>query len=228
MNFFALEYRFNYKFKNYLLLSNSLTHRSYNNKNNERLEFLGDSIINLIIGKLLYFKFINLSEGILSIIRSNIVNQFSLFILGKTNKIPNYIKLGESEKKNLGLFRISNISNTIESFIGAIYIDSNFIYIYKIIYYLYKKTLNNFNTEILSKDYKSILKEIFQNYNMLKPLYIIKIYKFPKKKSNFIVKCNINYLKINIISMQINRNSAIQKISKELLFNVIKIFFKKK
>nr|HNH52911.1 ribonuclease III domain-containing protein [Nitrosomonas sp.] len=108
-----------YSFKELTLLREALTHRSFGLPNNERLEFLGDSVLNCAISGLLFKKFPTITEGDLSRIRSNLVNQSTLFNLALSIGIADLIRLGEGEKKSGGNNRPSILANALEAILGA-------------------------------------------------------------------------------------------------------------
>ena len=118
-----LETVINYSFNNKSLLSLALTHRSMGKNNNERLEFLGDSIVNFVIAEALFNKFPKATEGQLSRLRSQIVSGSHLAKLGNYFNLSKYVILGVSELKSGGCFRESIISDILEEIIGAIYLD---------------------------------------------------------------------------------------------------------
>ena len=114
-----------YEFKNKALLDLAFTHSSISKINNERLEFLGDSVLNLVITKYLFENYPELDEGKMSRVRSNLVNQETLSSLSKNLELQKNIKLSAGEEKTNGREKKSILSNTFEALIGAIYLDSN-------------------------------------------------------------------------------------------------------
>ena len=114
----------NYEFKNKSLLELALTHRSFKGQNNERLEFLGDSILNFVVAELLFQKFPQSVEGDLSRLRSELVKASTLSEIGIEINVGDYLKLGEGELKSAGWRRPSILADTVEAVIGAIFIDS--------------------------------------------------------------------------------------------------------
>ncbi|MDP2763167.1 MAG: ribonuclease III [Enterobacteriaceae bacterium] len=184
-----------YNFKNIELLKTALTHKSLNQNNNERLEFLGDSILNFIITKKLYKSFPQYSEGKLTQTRSNLTKGNKLLELSNKLTVEKYILTGKSLKSPNNSIAI----NAIEAIIGAIYLDSNLKNTEKIINIIYKNQINE-NTST-KKDPKNRLQEYLQNKNLSIPNYtLIKTY---GKKHNeiFLVKCNINDLNISVLGI---------------------------
>ena len=116
-----LQERFNYRFVKPELLMQALTHRSHGKKNNERLEFLGDSILNCIVAEILFEKFNDLDEGDLSRVRANLVKQQALYEIAQSLSLSDYLRLGEGELKSGGFRRPSILADTLEAIIAAIF-----------------------------------------------------------------------------------------------------------
>lgn len=120
-----LEKKINYTFADSSLLEQALTHRSFKAKNNERLEFLGDSILNFIVAEILFHKFPALPEGDLSRLRSDLVKSKTLSDIAIKLDLGNYVRLGEGELKSAGWRRPSILADCLEAIMAAIYLDSN-------------------------------------------------------------------------------------------------------
>jgi ribonuclease-3 len=110
------------------LLQRALTHRSHSSAHNERLEFLGDSVVNCVIAKHLHETFTDLPEGELSRLRSNLVNQQTLVTLAQQLDLGNELLLGEGERKSAGASRPSILADALEALIGALFLDGGFLY----------------------------------------------------------------------------------------------------
>jgi len=117
--------RLGYTFHKYELLLQALTHRSASNQHNERLEFLGDSILNYIISNALYQNFPYVNEGGMSRIRATLVRRSALVKIAHELSLGKYLFLGLGEIKNEGFYRESILANTVEALIGSIFLDSN-------------------------------------------------------------------------------------------------------
>ncbi|MCW9048482.1 MAG: ribonuclease III, partial [Gammaproteobacteria bacterium] len=120
-----LEQLLNYKFQKIDLLKEAVTHRSAGAKNNERLEFLGDSILNFVIAAELYKRYPSASEGDLSRLRASLVNKEGLFLVSKDLNLGDYLILGSGELKSGGYRRNSILADTVEAIFGAAYMDSD-------------------------------------------------------------------------------------------------------
>lgn len=186
-----LQQKLGYQFKNITLLQTALTHRSYNSSNNERLEFLGDSILGCVIASVLFSKFPKTNEGKLTRMKSNLVRGITLAEIGKELELSNYLILSSSEKKSGGLHRASILEDGVEAIFGAIYLDSDFTQVEKIILNLYSSRLQEINPHIIVKDAKTILQEYLQSIKKQLPIY--ELVKSVGKDHNavFTVKCTL-------------------------------------
>ena len=121
------EQMFHYRFKDDTLLETALTHRSHSANNNERLEFLGDAVLDLVISELLYQFYSEQTEGSLSRMRSNLVKGDTLAVLAKELNLGDYLVLGKGENTSGGRERLSLLSNALEAIIGAIFLDGGYV-----------------------------------------------------------------------------------------------------
>ena len=126
MKKFTLLYKkLNYQFQNPKYLQQALTHRSANSNHNERLEFLGDAILNMVIADIVFNKFLNESEGQLSRLRSYLVKEETLAHIAKNINLSDYLIMGQGELKSGGFRRNSILADALEAIFAAIYLDSN-------------------------------------------------------------------------------------------------------
>ncbi len=176
----SIEKAINYTFKNKDLLKRALTHSSYVNecsdkseKNYERLEFLGDAILDLIVSDILFFKFDDIDEGMLSKLRAKIVCEASLYEIAKDIDLGRHIRFSKGEKLTGGDTRPSILADVVESIIGAIYLDSNFDTCKKVVNDFMVFTIDELieNDEI--EDYKSALQVLVQSKGLQAPVYKI-------------------------------------------------------
>ena len=126
MDLTALEERLGYTFVQRALIEQAVTHRSHGAVHNERLEFLGDAVLNCSVAQLLFAKYARLDEGDLSRLRSNLVKQSSLADIAETLQVADFLRLGEGEMKSGGFRRPSILADTMEAIFGAIFIDQGF------------------------------------------------------------------------------------------------------
>ena len=151
-----------YQFKDITLLQLALTHRSANKMHNERLEFLGDSILSFVIADELYHRFLKQDEGDLSQMRASLVCGQTLAEMGKEFKLGDHLILGQGELKSGGFRRESIISDAVEAIIGAIYLDSYIENIRRLILSWYQTRLKQNKTGFKQKDSKKRLQEYLQ------------------------------------------------------------------
>lgn len=158
-----LEKIINYSFINKKLLIEALTHKSFKQEyNNERLEFLGDAILDLVIAEYLFKKFPKENEGILSKTRASLVNAKSFSKMAKFISLGDFILISTSEENNYGRLKSSLLSNAFEAIIGAVYLDSGLQRTNDLIIDLLNKNYNDLSLEVISRDFKSSLQEFTQ------------------------------------------------------------------
>jgi ribonuclease III len=169
-----LEERIGYTFEKKQLIIEALTHRSYKKPyNNERLEFLGDAVLDLVVGEFLFHKFENSDEGILSKIRASLVNENGFAKLARLIGLGDYIYLSPAEENNNGREKPSLLSNAFEALIGAIYLESGLDKSKEIAQTLITQAHPVIDLETLSKDYKTALQEITQATHGITPTYVV-------------------------------------------------------
>ena len=158
-----LEKCLDYQFKNKDLIIEALTHKSYKKPyNNERLEFLGDAVLNLIVGEFLFTKFNKSNEGELSKIRASLVNETGFTRLANDIKLGDYIYISTAEERNKGRTKASILSDAFEAIMGAIYLEAGLEVLKPIILDLLEKSYEKINLDVLFSDYKTALQEITQ------------------------------------------------------------------
>src|SRR5579862_3129653 len=160
-----------YEFKQPKLLKIALTHRSKGGDNNERLEFLGDAIVNFVIAEALYQQFPKATEGELSRWRATLVNRDTLAELAKEFSLGQYLFLGPGELRSGGTERQSILSCAMEAIIGAVYLDGGFDVTYQCIIDWYKPLLKSLSTAASHKDPKTLLQEYLQGQRFSLPIY---------------------------------------------------------
>jgi len=181
-----LEDRLGYRFKNERLIIEALTHKSYKKPyNNERLEFLGDAVLDLIVGEYLYKKFPTEDEGVLSKIRASLVNESGFTQLARKIGLGEYIFLSPAEENNDGRNKPSLLSNAFEAVIGAIYLEAGLPMCQQIVVTLLEETYPRIDLNTLSKDYKTALQELTQAIHGVTPTYTLIDSKGPDHKKEF-------------------------------------------
>lgn len=187
----ALQGRLQHKFSNLGLLSQAVTHRSFSIDHNERLEFLGDSVLNLAVADLLYKRLSALPEGDLSRVRANLVKQDTLHQLAVALELSEVIRLGEGEVRSGGQKRPSILADALEALIGAVYLDAGFAAAQSLVHRLFKAVEINPEMEAIGKDPKTELQEWLQGRKMKLPLYRVVGTLGAAHKQTFDVECEI-------------------------------------
>ena len=207
-----------YQFKNDPLLEKALRHRSCGKDNNERLEFLGDSILNFIIANELFNRFPKAQEGELSRLRSNLVNEEILAILARTFELSSVIHVGRGELKTGGKERASILADCVEAIIGAIYLDSDDMNIcYPIVANWYKQHMEELSLFTIRKDPKSLLQELLQSEQLPIPKYRLVKTIGPEHDQIFVVESKIPLLDHPVEAEGQSRRRAEQAVAKRIL-----------
>ncbi|AJB46237.1 ribonuclease III [Campylobacter fetus] len=181
-----LEEYLGYKFKDKTLLKEALTHKSMKSSvNNERLEFLGDAVLDLIVGEYLFFKFKDTDEGNLSKLRAALVNEKSFASISSQIKLGDFLYLSAAEDNNNGRNKPSLVSDALEALMGAIYLESGLEAVKKIFINLLESQYNNIDLQSLGKDYKTTLQEITQARFGVTPRYELISSSGPDHKKSF-------------------------------------------
>ncbi len=178
------------------LLQRALTHRSHSSLHNERLEFLGDSVVNCVVAKYLHETYPDLPEGDLSRLRSNLVNQQTLFTLAQQLRLGELLLLGEGERKTEGSSRPSILADALEALIGAIFLDGGFAVAENSVLNLYIPFIRQADVLTLGKDAKTLLQEYLQSRKLSLPKYTVVAIQGEAHAQVFQVECAISQLKI--------------------------------
>ena len=192
----ALCRRLGHEFSSTQLLLRALTHRSYSQAHNERLEFLGDSVLNCVIASHLYDAYPGLPEGSLSRLRSNLVNQQTLYTLAQHLRLGECLLLGEGERKSAGASRPSILADAMEALFGAVYLDGGFAAAQKVLLGLYIPFIAQADMQSLGKDAKTLLQESLQARKLPLPLYTVIAIQGEAHAQLFRVECQIPALGI--------------------------------
>ena len=212
-----LEKILNYHFIDNSLLELALTHRSFQGENNERLEFLGDSILNFIIAEFLFKKFNLLSEGDLSRLRSQLVKSETLSEIGISLQLGDYLILGEGELKSSGWRRPSILADSVEAIIGAVFIDEGVNAASSLILTWFNSRIESINPDNIQKDSKSVLQELLQARKINLPDYNVVSIEGEAHCQHFRVSCSIPKLGLSIEGEGSSRKIAEQGAAEEIL-----------
>lgn len=181
-----LEIALGYKFKNQKLITEALTHKSNKQPyDNERLEFLGDAVLDLIVGEYLFNKFDKSDEGNLSKIRASLVNENGFEKLAKSISLGDYIYLSNAEENNGGRDKSSLLSNAFEAIIGAIYLEAGLEEAKRVAIALIEKNHKDISLDSLFSDYKTSLQELTQARFGQTPEYIVVASRGPDHQKEF-------------------------------------------
>lgn len=210
----ALAEKLGHQFRDPRLLRQALTHRSYGVPHNERLEFLGDSVLNCVIARLLYDRFTGLAEGELSRVRANLVNQSSLFEIASRLGIGELILLGEGELKSGGFRRPSILADALEALFGAVFIDAGFEAAQAVIRQLFEPIVAATDPSAVIKDPKTRLQELLQGRRMGLPQYSVVEISGEAHEQLFRVECVIPELDIRSFGEGPSRRAAEQAAAK--------------
>lgn len=217
-NISSLEAVLSYKFRDMSILKRALTHRSYGKLNNERLEFVGDGILDYAIADILYHNFPELAEGVLSKMRAALVNQESLSEIANNINLGYYLFIGDGEEKSGGRQRPSILADCLEAIFAAISIDSDVQQSITVIRHVFGNKLK-YAYKLISKDSKSILQEYLQARQIDTPLYTVVDAVGPDHDSIFNVECFIPKLDIKVYACGKSKKEASQVAAeKALLF----------
>ena len=187
----ALQKRLQHAFANPRLLTQALTHRSFSSDHNERIEFLGDSVLNLAVAGLLYEELSDSPEGDLSRVRANLVKQDTLHQLAVGLDLPALLRLGEGEAKSGGAKRPSILADALEAVIGAVYLDAGFDKADQLVRRLFKNVEINPHMQAIGKDPKTELQEWLQGRKMNLPIYRVVATLGAAHQQTFDVECEI-------------------------------------
>jgi ribonuclease-3 len=195
-NLDALQTRLQHQFVDPGLLKRALTHRSFSADHNERLEFLGDSVLGVVVADMLYRQLQNLPEGDLSRVRANLVKQDTLHKLSVDLGLPEVIQLGEGEMRSGGQKRPSILADALEAVIGAVYLDAGFAVAQALVQRLYHAVEINPAMDAIGKDPKTELQELLQARRMKVPTYRVVATLGVAHKQTFDVECEV--LELNL------------------------------
>ncbi|SCX41334.1 ribonuclease III [Nitrosospira sp. Nsp1] len=215
MNSDALCRKIGYIFNRPELLRQALTHRSHSLPHNERLEFLGDSVLNCAVAGLIFRHFPDLTEGNLSRVRANLVNQQALAERAQMLELGKLIRFGDGELKSGGERRPSILADTLEAVLGAIYLDGGFAQAEKVITALFAPLLKGLDAQTLGKDPKTLLQEYLQSLRLALPQYSVIATTGEAHQQQFKVECIIVKPDIRTVGEGASRRSAEQEAAKQ-------------
>ncbi len=206
----SLRLKLDYTFRRAELLRQALTHRSFGTPHNERMEFVGDAVLNCVVGAALYERFPDLPEGDLSRARAGLVNGDTLARVARQVGIGHEILLGEGEMKSGGADRASILADALEALFGAVYLDGGFDAARRVIVTCYADVLRDADPGTLGKDAKTRLQEWLQARRWPVPEYVVTATTGDPHEQRFTVECRIPRLAIVTSGEGLNRRAAEQ------------------
>lgn len=210
-----LEGRLGYRFRDAALLRRALTHRSHSQPHNERLEFLGDSVVNCLVALELHQRYPELSEGELSRLRANLVNQHSLQSIAQAQGIGARLLLGEGELRSGGATRPSILADALEAVIGAALLDGGFAAAQTVVRSLFAESLAGIDTRTSGKDAKTLLQEYAQGRGLALPVYTLLATRGHAHAQTFEVQCALEALDIRTEGTGGSRRAAEQEAARK-------------
>ncbi|WP_233235488.1 ribonuclease III [Bordetella sp. LUAb4] len=217
MSLAALQSRLDHRFGDEALLEQALTHRSHGARHNERLEFLGDSVLNFVVASMLFDRYSKIDEGDLSRLRANLVKQASLADIAQKLELSHDLRLGEGELKSGGFRRPSILADTLEAIFGAVFLDGGFEAARRVIARQYQPILVTVDPKTLGKDAKTLLQEFLQGRKLALPVYTVIATHGAAHSQQFEVECAIPAWEIKVVGAGASRRAAEQAAAKSAL-----------
>lgn len=211
MKYVALQDGLGYRFNDPRLLQQALTHRSHSTPHNERLEFLGDGVLNCIIAAELYTRFATLKEGELSRLRASLVREQRLHEIASGLALGDQLRLGEGELKSGGFRRPSILADTLEALIGAVFLDGGFDAARQVVARLYRALLETLDAKGADKDPKTQLQEWLQSHKYQLPEYNVIATRGAAHDQRFEVECLVRELDLRTVGTGTSRRLAEQE-----------------
>ena len=200
-----------YTFNDPSLMIMALTHRSFSAQHNERLEFLGDSVLSFLIANELYKRFPRIDEGDLSRLRAQLVKESSLSGIATSIGLGDFIRLGEGELKSAGWRRPSILADTFESIMGAIYLDGGIEAAQQFVSRFFETQLNEIDPQLIQKDPKTLLQELLQSKKNELPIYTVVSIEGEAHSQIFTIECSIKKYDIKTQGVGNSRRMAEQE-----------------
>lgn len=205
------------EFNDTALLIQALTHRSADPKNNERLEYLGDAILNFVIAEALFTRFPQVKEGKLSRLRASLVKGETLAEIARALQLGEVLVLGPGELKSGGFRRESILADALEALFGALYLDSGFEPARALIVQLYQERIEAIDVTETVKDPKTRLQELLQSRKQPLPIYSVKEVKSDKEQPEFEASCQVKLLDKVVVARGSSHRKAEKKAAERAL-----------
>ncbi len=212
----------NLPFQHLALFEQALTHRSAGSINNERLEYLGDAVLGMVIAHRLYRRFPQASEGQLSRLRSLLVRRQTLAEIGAEIQLSKYLLMGAGELRAGGQSRDSTLADAVEAILGATYLELGNDAVEQLIDHLFLQRLQKLSLEQCEKDPKTRLQEHLQSHNLPLPDYEVISVSGKQHQQRFSVKCRVRALKMEAVGSGLSRRKAEQDAARKMLEELVK------
>ena len=216
----GLQRRLGYTFRDPALLRRAITHRSHAADHNERLEFIGDSLLNCVVAILLFERLPGLPEGDLSRLRAGLVNQSALFEIAQALELGDELLLGEGELKSGGFRRPSILADGLEAVLGAIYLDSGFAEVRRVVESLIAGRIDRAGEAPPAKDPKTALQESLQGRRLPLPRYVVVTVGGEAHRQVFRVECRVDELGLSAVGEGPSRRAAEQQAAESVLARI--------
>ena len=213
----GLQRRLGYTFRDPALLRRAVTHRSHASDHNERLEFIGDSLLNCVVAVLLFERLPGLPEGDLSRLRAGLVNQSALFEIAQALELGDELLLGEGELKSGGFRRPSILADGFEALLGAIFLDSGFAEVRRVVEALFAGRIDRAGEAPPAKDPKTALQESLQGRRLPLPRYVVVTVGGEAHRQVFRVECRVDELGLCAVGEGASRRAAEQQAAEAVL-----------
>jgi len=209
--------RLGHAFTDPQLMRQALTHRSHGGADNERLEFLGDGILNCVVAVLLYESFPRINEGGLSRLRARLVRQESLALIAQNLGLSDHLLLGEGELKSGGFRRPSILADTLEALVGAVFLDAGFEAARRVVGSLMGDAIAGLDPKAEDRDAKTRLQEVLQSRRISLPVYRVLATRGAAHEQQFEVACEISTFQISAVALGSSRRAAEQLAAEQAL-----------
>ncbi len=213
----GLQRRLGHSFRDPALLRRAITHRSHAADHNERLEFIGDSLLNCVVAILLYERLPTLPEGDLSRLRAGLVNQSSLFEIAQSLELGDELLLGEGELKSGGFRRPSILADGFEALLGAVFLDAGFEAVRRVVEALFAGHIDRAGEAPPAKDPKTTLQENLQGRRLPLPRYVVVTVGGEAHRQVFRVECRVDELGLAAVGEGSSRRAAEQQAAEAVL-----------
>ncbi|BBI91471.1 ribonuclease III [Serratia symbiotica] len=212
-----LQRKLGYTFQQQELLLLALTHRSASSKHNERLEFLGDSILSFVIANALYQRFPHIDEGDMSRMRATLVRGHTLAEMAREFDLGECLRLGPGELKSGGSRRESILADTVEALIGGVFLDSDMQRVERLILDWYRSRLDEISPGDKQKDPKTRLQELLQGHHLPLPSYLVVQVRGEAHDQEFTIHCQVSGLNEPVMGIGSSRRKAEQAAAEQTL-----------